>query len=91
MSSERCLRRSASDYVGHPSRQVSPVIDQMTRYRLLYLFLLTALMMSTEAAKGGRGVGRGHGRGRVYGSRMPILIPHRNPASANYYENKDVS
>ncbi|XP_032668670.1 immunoglobulin domain-containing protein oig-4-like isoform X4 [Odontomachus brunneus] len=58
--------------------------------RLLYLFLLTALMMSTEAAKGGgRGAARGRGRGRVYGSRMPILIPHRNPASAHYYENKD--
>lgn len=48
--------------------------------------------MSTEAQKGmGRGVGRGRMRGRVFGSRMPILIPHRNPASAHYYEHKDVS
>ncbi|GAB1862172.1 Contactin-5-like isoform x1 protein [Camponotus japonicus] len=62
----------------------------MTRCRLLYLFLLTALMMSTEAQKGGGGRGgRGRSRGRTWGSRMPILIPNRNPASANYYENKD--
>lgn len=67
------------------------VIDQMTRCRLLYLLLLAALMISTEAAKGGGGRGRGRGRGRLFGSRMHILIPNRNPASTHYYENKDVS
>ncbi|XP_020286263.1 immunoglobulin domain-containing protein oig-4-like isoform X2 [Pseudomyrmex gracilis] len=59
------------------------------RCRLLCLFLLTALMISsTEAAKGG-GRARSRVRGRVYNQHMPILIPHRNPASAHYYENKD--
>lgn len=64
----------------------------MKRYQLLCLFFFTALLISTDAAKGGgvRGGSRRSG-GRVYKSRMPILIPHRNPASVNYYENKDVS
>lgn len=50
-------------------------------------------MMSTQAPKGGSGRGgrSGSRRGRIFKSRMPILIPHRNAASANYYENKDVS
>lgn len=74
-----------------PVVQVSLVVDQMTRCRLLYLLLLAALMISIEAAKGGGGRGRGRGRGRVFGSRMHILIPNRNPASTHYYENKDVS
>lgn len=67
-------------------------LKQMRRWGFLCLFLFVSLLMSTVAAKGGggRGSSRGHG-GRVYKSRMPILIPHRNPASANYYENKDVS
>ncbi|KAK0081804.1 hypothetical protein PV326_007482 [Microctonus aethiopoides] len=44
----------------------------------------------TEGAKIGSGVGRGRGSyGRLYGSRMPILIPSRNPISNGYYENKD--
>lgn len=74
------------------SLSLSLVVEQMTRCRLFYLFLLTALMISTEAQKGGGGRGgRGRSRGRVFGSRMPILIPHRNPASAHYYANKDVS
>lgn len=67
-------------------------VEQMKRYRLLCLFFFTTLLVSTDAAKGGGGrSGSRRGGGRVYKSRMPILIPHRNPASANYYENKDVS
>lgn len=65
--------------------------------QLVGLAALVLLLMididSTEAAKGGgggRGRGRG-GRGRMFGSRMPILIPNRNPGAVNYYENKDVS
>lgn len=64
----------------------------MKIYQLFCLFFFAGLLVNTDAAKGGGG--RGGGRrsgGRVYKSRMPILIPHRNPASANYYENKDVS
>ncbi|XP_060516801.1 immunoglobulin domain-containing protein oig-4-like [Cylas formicarius] len=40
---------------------------------------------------GGRISGRGakFGRGRLYHSRIPIVIQHRNQASVNYYENKD--
>ncbi|XP_012271055.1 immunoglobulin domain-containing protein oig-4 [Orussus abietinus] len=63
----------------------------MRVHLFLYFFLLLIMIcIDTDAAKGGgaRG-GRGRGRGRLYGSRMPILIPHRNPASAKYYENKD--
>ena len=50
--------------------------------------------MVSECARGGGG-GRMGGKGRggrrnTYGSRMPILIRHRNPASASYYEHKDV-
>ena len=41
-----------------------------------------------NAAKGGRG--RGGSRRGSFGSRMPIQIVHKNPASAHYYENKDV-
>lgn len=35
--------------------------------------------------------GRQRGRNKIYNSRMPIIIQHPNPASAHYYENKDVS
>ncbi|KAG7212696.1 hypothetical protein KM043_012971 [Ampulex compressa] len=77
-----------------------PPVDRrkQVRYNLgqmstcwIFLLLLSTLMISVETAKGGgrRGSSRGRGRGRMYGSRMPILIPHRNPASAGYYENKD--
>lgn len=58
----------------------------------LYITIaLVALIAIAEAAKGGRGGGRRGGGRRNYGSRMPIIIQHKNPASANYYENKDVS
>jgi hypothetical protein len=44
------------------------------------------------AARGGRGGGKGRGGGRKgYSSRMPVLIQHRNPASASYYNHKGVS
>jgi hypothetical protein len=60
---------------------------------VLLLAGMALVLITAEAAKGGgggRGRGRG-GRGRLYGSRMPILIPNRNPGAINYYENKDVS
>lgn len=64
----------------------------MKIYQLFCLFFFAGLLVNTDAVKGvgDRGGGRRSG-GRVYKSRMPILIPHRNPASANYYGNKDVS
>lgn len=57
--------------------------------------LLIIGIVQVDGAKGGGGAGRGGargrgGRGRMYGSRMPILIPSRNPGAINYYENKDV-
>ncbi|XP_066581066.1 palladin-like [Prorops nasuta] len=62
----------------------------MTRCRCFYvLLLLFVVIFVSEAAKGGGRGSRGRSRGRIFGSRMPILIPHRNPASAHYYENKD--
>ena len=59
---------------------------------MLLFLLLAATFDDTNAAKnrGGSRNGRSRGRGRTYGSRMPIPILHRNSASANYYENKDV-
>ncbi|XP_015509365.1 immunoglobulin domain-containing protein oig-4 isoform X1 [Neodiprion pinetum] len=62
----------------------------MRKWWLIHLFLLmTACTPGLNAAKGGGGRRGGRGRGRLYGSRMPILIPHQNTASTNYYENKD--
>ncbi|XP_017885397.2 immunoglobulin domain-containing protein oig-4-like [Ceratina calcarata] len=62
----------------------------MKTCRLACLFFFTVLLVAADAARGGgRGGGSRRGTGRVYKSRMPILIPNRNPASANYYENKD--
>lgn len=68
-----------------------------TRTRIWGAVLVLVLAVTfCEAARGGGG-GRGGGKGArggrrgQYGSRMPILIQHRNPASASYYENKDVS
>jgi hypothetical protein len=85
------LAKKQLDYIDFvPVLGISLFVDQMTRCRLVYLLLLTALIMGAEAAKGGVR-GRGRGRGRLYGSRIPILIPNRNPASTHYYENKDVS
>lgn len=60
------------------------------------VLVVLAAAVFCEAARGGGG-GRGGGKGArggrrgQYGSRMPILIQHRNPASANYYDHKDVS
>lgn len=52
---------------------------------------MVSLLDDAECARGGGGGRRGGGRkGTKYGSRMPILIRHRNPASASYYEHKDV-
>lgn len=64
------------------------------KYRLvLSIFLLVMMLKSTaDGAKGGIGRAgvRGRGRGRIYSSRMPIIIPGRN-TNSGYYENKDVS
>ncbi|XP_033337411.1 palladin isoform X3 [Megalopta genalis] len=61
----------------------------MRKWGLVCLFFV-CLLIGTETAKntGIRGSSRSR-TGRVYKSRMPILIPHRNPACANYYEHKD--
>ena len=60
------------------------------RLHLCLLIILSMMIINeVKAAKGG-GRGRGRSRGRVFGSRMPIQIHHKNPASATYYENKDV-
>ncbi|XP_015171283.1 PREDICTED: immunoglobulin domain-containing protein oig-1-like [Polistes dominula] len=61
----------------------------MTRYRFLSLLLLATLVVNANAAKAGGSRGPSRSRTRMHGSRMPILILHRNPASARYYENKD--
>lgn len=72
----------------------------MNKYRQRSLFgsfiLFVMLYTIAETAKGGGGGAlggrnRGNRGGRLYGSRIPILIPSRNPASTGYYENKDVS
>lgn len=60
----------------------------------LLLFIIISSIIAAECARGGGGRMGGKGRGgrrNTYGSRMPILIRHRNPASASYYEHKDVS
>ncbi|CAH0390582.1 unnamed protein product [Bemisia tabaci] len=59
--------------------------------KLLFLLLMAALLGWSEGARGGgRGPVRGRGGRRGhFGSRMPILIKHYNPASASYYENSD--
>ncbi|XP_054270600.1 immunoglobulin domain-containing protein oig-4-like [Macrosteles quadrilineatus] len=64
----------------------------MVKVHFCMVVFVVAVAVS-EAARGGGG-GRGGGRGKggrrgQYGSRMPIQIQHRNPASASYYENKD--
>lgn len=60
--------------------------------RTLLLGVLIGCLLCGDvvtAARGGRG-GKGRGVGRKgYSSRMPVLIQHRNPASASYYNHKD--
>jgi len=53
-----------------------------------------AFILMAAGVLAGRGGGRGRigGRkGQKYGSRVPVIIIHKNPASASYYEHKDVS
>jgi len=63
--------------------------------RILLLWVLIGCLLSVDmatAARGGGGRGSKTGGSRKgYGSRMHILIQHRNPASASYYDHKDVS
>jgi hypothetical protein len=62
--------------------------------RRLLLGLLIGCILYLDLASAARGGGGGKGRGggrKGYGSRMPVLIQHRNPASASYYDHKDVS
>ncbi|XP_063229641.1 immunoglobulin domain-containing protein oig-4-like [Bacillus rossius redtenbacheri] len=54
----------------------------------LGLLVLLAAGPASGARGGGGGKSRGTGR-KGYGSRMPVLIQHRNTASANYYDHKD--
>jgi hypothetical protein len=61
--------------------------------RKLLLGVLIGCLLCADivrAARGGGGKGRGGGR-KGYSSRMPVLIQHRNPASASYYNHKGVS
>lgn len=55
---------------------------------------LVALMLSTMIMiEGTRNIGRGIGRGRhrILGQKTQTQpFPHKNPASANYYEHEDV-
>lgn len=58
----------------------------------LMLFIIVLLFVETSICARGGGGGRGSkggGRRGRFGSRMPIAII-RNPASANYYDHKDV-
>jgi hypothetical protein len=66
--------------------------DKMGQMMLLGLLIGCVLYadMASAARGGGGGKGRSGGR-KGYGSRMPVLILHRNPASASYYDHKDVS
>jgi hypothetical protein len=63
--------------------------------RILLLWVLIGCLLFVDiatAARGGGGRGSKAGGSRKgYGSRMHILIQHRNPASASYYDHKDVS
>jgi hypothetical protein len=62
--------------------------------RTLLLVVLTGCLLYVNMASAARGGGGGKGRGgsrKGYGSRMPVLIQHHNPASASYYDHKDVS
>jgi hypothetical protein len=62
--------------------------------QMLLLGLLIGCVLYMDMADAARGGGGGKGRGggrKGYGSRMPVLIQHRNPASASYYDHKDVS
>lgn len=62
----------------------------MNRTWLAFGLAVALLVSATLAARGG-GRGRMGGRkGQKYGSRVPVLIIHKNPASASYYEHKDV-
>ncbi|XP_021914406.1 immunoglobulin domain-containing protein oig-4-like [Zootermopsis nevadensis] len=60
--------------------------------QMLMLGLLIGCVLYVDMASAARGGGGGKGRGggrKGYGSRMPVLIQHRNPASASYYDHKD--
>ncbi|XP_023029760.1 immunoglobulin domain-containing protein oig-4 [Leptinotarsa decemlineata] len=62
----------------------------MASGKLLVLLLTAVICVHVcESARGGGRGKVGRGRGRLYNSRMPVIIQHRNPASKNYYENKD--
>ena len=58
---------------------------------LVAVYLAAALLSGDAARAGGRGPIGGKARPRKYGSRVPVVIQHRNPASVTYYEHKDVS
>jgi len=60
--------------------------------QILLLWVLIGCLLSVDmatAARGGGGRGKGGGSRKGYGSRTHILIQH--PASASYYDHKDVS
>ncbi|KAJ8961197.1 hypothetical protein NQ318_008880 [Aromia moschata] len=58
--------------------------------KLFMLFCVLCLCVSISHTARGGGRGKTGRRGsRLYNSRMPVIIQHRNLASKNYYENKD--
>jgi len=61
--------------------------------RILLLWVLIGCLLSMNMVTAARGGGRGKGTSsrKGFGSKPYILIRHRNPASASYYEHKDVS
>ncbi|KAF2900855.1 hypothetical protein ILUMI_05333 [Ignelater luminosus] len=58
----------------------------MKTYTLLGVILFSCILTCDSARGGGRGGSKRH-QSRLYYSRMPVMIQHRN--SDNYYEHKD--
>ncbi|KAL3280587.1 hypothetical protein HHI36_003819 [Cryptolaemus montrouzieri] len=61
----------------------------MLSKRVLFLLWVLLYLSACNAARGSGRAKQARGRGRLFNSRMTIIIRHRNPASAHYYEHKD--
>ncbi|XP_017783810.1 PREDICTED: immunoglobulin domain-containing protein oig-1-like isoform X2 [Nicrophorus vespilloides] len=61
---------------------------RMNTKHFAIICIVIICLNATQAARGG-GRGKQRARGRIYNSRMPVIIQHRNPAAASYYDNKD--
>lgn len=65
---------------------------KMNATHLFLLYTSLTLILLVRDSSPARASGRGSkGKGSKFGSRMLTNIRHRNPASASYYDNKDVS